>query len=415
MSAIPTSSFIVNEPTELQDYEHLAPSAQDDDRDEGREQYQEADEHPSLPAIDGAMDLVADANIVLPPQLIEGVLHQGLKGVIGSSSKARKTWILLDLALSVATGTKWWKWNTIQGRVLVVNFEIPKPFLKQRIDVLARRKNLTDYSELDIWTLRGHGSNFDDLINAMIERIRESRYSLIIIDPIYKGLSGKDENRAGDIGELCDLLESLAVETGAAVLYAHHFSKGKQATKDPIDRFSGSGVFARDADSIIVMTKHEVEDCYTVDLTLRNLPEQESFVVRWDYPVMLIDEAKDPTKLQDRGGATKKAADDDVLELLREKPLSHAEWKQKTIQQLKVSARTFDRRREELSDAGKVEKTADDKWRVVGVATAATTATAAIEEDELPAYRRPQSSEPAVRQQCQMPAENSAPKPQAVS
>ncbi|NDE98658.1 MAG: hypothetical protein EB034_10325, partial [Verrucomicrobia bacterium] len=86
MSAIPTSSFIVNEPTELQDYEHLAPSAQDDDRDEGREQYQEADEHPSLPAIDGAMDLVADANIVLPPQLIEGVLHQGLKGVIGSSS-----------------------------------------------------------------------------------------------------------------------------------------------------------------------------------------------------------------------------------------------------------------------------------------------------------------------------------------
>ena len=414
MSAIPTSSFIVSDPTELQDYEHLAPSAQDDAMEDGRDQYQAADQCSRLPEIDCAMDLVADANIVLPPQLIEGVLHQGLKGVIGSSSKARKTWILLDLALSVATGTRWWKWNTIQGRVLVVNFEIPKPFLKQRIEVLAGRKNLTDYSQLDIWTLRGHASNFNDLVAAMIERIRECRYSLIIIDPIYKGLSGKDENRAGDIGELCDLLESLAVDTGAAVLYVHHFSKGKQAAKDPIDRFSGSGVFARDADSIIVMTKHEAEDCYTIDLTLRNLPEQESFVVRWDYPVMLLDDAKDPTKLQDRGGAPKKAADDEVLELLREKPLGHAEWKQKTIEQLKVSGSTFNRRLEELSEAGRVEKTADDKWRVVaGVVTA--TDDAAVEEDKLPVYRPPQSSEPAPPLQCQMPAESSAPKPQAVS
>lgn len=412
MSAIPTSSFIVSDPTELQDYEHLAPSAQDDAMEDGRDQYQAADERPSLPEIDCAMDLVADANIVLPPQLIEGVLHQGLKGVIGSSSKARKTWILLDLALSVATGTKWWKWNTIQGRVLVVNFEIPKPFLKQRIEVLARRKNLTDYSQLDIWTLRGHGSNFDDLISAMIERIKESRYSLIIIDPIYKGLSGKDENRAGDIGQLCDLLESLAVETGAAVLYAHHFSKGKQATKDPIDRFSGSGVFARDADSIIVMTKHKDEDCYTVDLVLRNLAEQESFVVKWDYPVMRVECTKDPTKLQDKGGAPKKADDDEVLELLRGKPLSHAEWKKLAVEGQNCSDSTFERCRKILVAAGKVVKNADGKWQLVMAAAAATIASS---DDQPPVYRPPQSSEPAPPLQCQMPAESSAPKPQAVS
>lgn len=405
----PANPFIVSHPDQLQDYQQLLASLPD-----GPDGNNDDDRHPSsppssLPAIDSAMTLVADESIVLPPQLIEGVLHQGLKGVIGSSSKARKTWILLDLALSVATGTRWWKWNTVSGRVLVVNFEIPKPFLKQRIEVLARRKNLTNYSQLDIWTLRGHGSNFEELIADMIERIRESRYSLIIIDPIYKGLSGKDENRAGDIGVLCDLLESLAVETGAAVLYAHHFSKGKQASKDPIDRFSGSGVFARDADSIIVMTKHEAEDCYTVELTLRNLPEQESFVVKWDYPVMLVDDAKDPTKLQDKGGAPKKAADYDVLELLREKPLSHAEWKQATIEQLKVSGRTFNRRLEELSGAGRVEKTPDDKWRVVVAA-----ATPDSNEEAPPVYRPAQPSI-ATHPQCQVPAESLAPKPQAVS
>lgn len=391
--------FIVTEPAELQDYQKLLESLPDGSTGNDDSQNTQPSDHPSLPAIDPAMMLVADDSIVLPPQLIVGVLHQGLKGIIGSNSKARKTWILLDLALSVATGTRWWKWNTVGGRVLVVNFEIPKAFLKQRIQALAKAKGLTNYSQLDIWTLRGHGSNFSELIPAMIERIVESRYSLIIIDPIYKGLSGKDENRAGDIGQLCDLLESLAVETGAAVLYAHHFSKGKQATKEPIDRFSGSGVFARDADSIIVMTKHEEDDCYVVDLELRNLPEQESFVVKWEYPVMRVECGKDPADLHGRAGRPKKADEEDVLELLGEKPLSHAEWLAEAIEELEISSSTFNRRLDKLAEQDKIEKTEDDKWQ----------AKAAAQSPNQPVQPPIQP----VRQQCQNPGEGSAPKPQA--
>ena len=57
---------------------------------------------PTRPPIDNAATLLADQSIVLPPEIIKGVLHQSLKGVVGSSSKARKTWILLDVATSVA-------------------------------------------------------------------------------------------------------------------------------------------------------------------------------------------------------------------------------------------------------------------------------------------------------------------------
>jgi hypothetical protein len=82
-------------------------------------------------------------------------------------------------------------------------------------------------------------------------------------------------------------LEQIAVKTAAAVLYAAHFSKGNQAGKEAIDRISGSGVWTRDADSIITLTKHKEEGAYTVDLTLRNLPEQPPFVVQWDFPIMI--------------------------------------------------------------------------------------------------------------------------------
>jgi RecA-family ATPase len=59
----------------------------------------------NLPAIENLATSLAGPPIEIPPEIIEGVLHQGSKAVLGSNSKARKTWILLDLALSVASGS----------------------------------------------------------------------------------------------------------------------------------------------------------------------------------------------------------------------------------------------------------------------------------------------------------------------
>ena len=117
-------------------------------------------------------------------------------------------------------------------------------------------------------------------------------------------MGGRDENAAGDISELCNELERIAVETGAAVFYVAHFSKGNQAAKEAIDRISGSGVWARDADTIITLTKHkeEQDNAFTVDLILRNLPEQPPFVVAWNYPLMTLREDLNPDDLKQARG-----------------------------------------------------------------------------------------------------------------
>ena len=69
-----------------------------------------------------------------------------------------------------------------------------------------------------------------------------------------------------------------------------------------MDRISGSGVFARDPDSIITMTAHEQDDCFAVDMTLRNFPPQEPFVVRREHPLMIVDSRLDPAKLKQAVG-----------------------------------------------------------------------------------------------------------------
>lgn len=317
----------------------------------------------ALPAIDNAATMLADESIILPPLVIEGVLHQSLKAVLGSNSKARKTWILLDLATSVATGTKFWKWNTTKGRVLYINFEIPRAFIRARIKCLCRAKGITDASNLDVWTLRGRAAPLWRLLPELIERIQGSNYTLVIIDPIYKGLGGRDENSAGDISELCNELERIAVETAAAVFYAAHFSKGCQANKEAIDRIGGSGVWTRDADTIITLTKHKVEGAFTVDLILRNLPEIEPFVVEWKFPLMVHNPNLHPDDLKQSGGRKREHEADELWHLLDKRALTTTAWQQKADSELGISSRSFYRLRKELETAGRILKSkTNDKW-----------------------------------------------------
>jgi hypothetical protein len=93
-------------------------------------------------------------------------------------------------------------------------------------------------------------------------------------------------------------IESLSTDTGAAVAFGAHFSKGNQSAKEAIDRISGSGVFARDPDSIMVLTRHEQDGAFTVETILRNFKPLEPFVIRWDFPLFRRDDSLDPARLK---------------------------------------------------------------------------------------------------------------------
>src|SRR3954462_16003810 len=91
----------------------------------------------------------------------------------------------------------------------------------------------------------------------------------------------------------------LAIPSGCM---AGHFAKGNAAAKETIDRISGSGVFARDPDSLIPFTKHEEEGAFTVEMVLRNLPPVEPFVVKWEWPLFRRASQLDPARLKQAGG-----------------------------------------------------------------------------------------------------------------
>lgn len=197
----------------------------------------------------------------LAPPLIDGVLRQGHKMLIAGPSKAGKSYALIELCCAIAEGEKWLEWNCTQGRVMYVNLELDRASCLHRFkDVYTALGIAPDnLSNIDIWNLRGRSVPMDKLAPKLIRRASKKNYIAIIIDPIYKVITG-DENSADQMAHFCNQFDKVCTELGCAVIYCHHHSKGAQGGKRSMDRASGSGVFARDPDALIDLVELELND-----------------------------------------------------------------------------------------------------------------------------------------------------------
>lgn len=197
----------------------------------------------------------------LAPPLIDGVLRQGHKMLIAGPSKAGKSFALIEMCIAIAEGRNWLGWQCTKGKILYVNLELDRASCLHRFkDVYTSLGwNANNLSNIDIWNLRGKSVPMDKLAPKLIRRASKKDYIAIIIDPIYKVITG-DENSADQMAHFCNQFDKVCTELGCAVIYCHHHSKGGQGAKKSMDRASGSGVFARDPDALLDLIELEVND-----------------------------------------------------------------------------------------------------------------------------------------------------------
>ena len=197
----------------------------------------------------------------LAPELIKGVLRQGHKMLIAGPSKAGKSFALIEMSIAIAEGKKWLDWECTKGRVLYVNLELDRPSALRRFRGVYQAMGLDpqNINNIDIWNLRGKTVPMDKLAPKLIRRSLKKNYIAVIIDPIYKVLTG-DENSADQMAHFTNQFDKVATELGSSVIYCHHHSKGSQGGKKSMDRASGSGVFARDPDALIDLVELEVSE-----------------------------------------------------------------------------------------------------------------------------------------------------------
>lgn len=241
----------------------------------------------------------------LSPSLIDGVLRKGHKMMLAGPSKAGKSFALIELAIAIAEGRKWLNWYCSQGRVLYVNLELDRPSCLHRFkDVYdALGYPVLNLDSIDIWELRGKSIPMDKLAPKLIRRAAKKNYTAIIIDPIYKIITG-DENSADQMAHFCNQFDKVCTELNCAVIYCHHHSKGAQGSKRSMDRASGSGVFARDADALLDMIQLNTSDqvglpgtAWRIEGTLREFKPFKPLNVWFEYPIHKLDDSGELDKL----------------------------------------------------------------------------------------------------------------------
>lgn len=246
----------------------------------------------------------------LAPVLIEGILRQGHKMLISGSSKAGKSFLLMQLAIALAKGREWLGFKCKKSNVLYVNLEIDSASCMNRFAEIYKRLDIEpeDDEFLYVWNLRGKAMPLDKLLPTLIRRVNSCGVDVVIIDPIYKVITG-DENKATDMAKFTNLFDKLCLKTGVAVIYSHHHSKGEQGFKRAMDRASGSGVFARDPDSLLdiieLILEDEFKDAYLdnksttawrLESSLREFGNITPVNFWFDYPIHIVDKEGTLTK-----------------------------------------------------------------------------------------------------------------------
>ncbi len=203
-----------------------------------------------LPEIEDSLSFI-DEPPPMADEVIHGILRRRHKMLLSGPPKAGKSYLLMELAIAVATGTQWCGWEVTQSKVLYVNLELDDASCKNRLHDLSVRTGLKPKrGDLMVWNLRGSSSPLAAISPKLVRRVKDMDLGMIIIDPIYKVMMG-DENSATEMGKFCNQFDFIARTTGASIVYCHHHSKGDQGQKRAQDRASGSGVFARDPDAVI--------------------------------------------------------------------------------------------------------------------------------------------------------------------
>jgi hypothetical protein len=166
-----------------------------------------------------------------PRWLVEELWGARAVGVIGGAPKCAKTWLGLDLALSVATGTACLGRYAVPepGPVLVYLAEDALPVVRQRIEGMARHRRL-DLAGVEIHVITVPVLRLDRGPDRarLWETTRRLRPRLLVLDPLVR-LHGIDENHAGEVAELLAYFRSLQRQLDLAVLLVHHTRKNAAA------------------------------------------------------------------------------------------------------------------------------------------------------------------------------------------
>ena len=254
----------------------------------------------SMPDLDGRLvgaDTLLSTPVPPADPMLEGVFDLGDKVALLGSSKSRKSFYFIQLALCLATGRDFLGMRIPhRRRVLFVNLELKDAHFHRRLARMARGLGIVArelHGQFFVFNARGLAIPASKMLGIVQGMLEANGTEIVFLDPLYKLAEG-DENSARDMKPVLAGFDRLATETGAAVAYSHHDAKGSPGDRNIRDRGAGSNVIGRDYDAAVTLTPHRFEEgAVVVEFLCRNYKSPDRLAVRFDEEFCVFRPATD--------------------------------------------------------------------------------------------------------------------------
>lgn len=206
-----------------------------------------------------------------PEWLIPDLLLKGSHAVLAAAPGSLKTFVALDIALSIAVGSapgngRMWPEITDPGPVLFAAGEGGHG-LKMRRAAWEKQHNggrkVPNFFRSTGVPLIQNREDIEAFISAASERSPE--YRLVVIDTVSRAMQGKNENAQEFASAFTQLVQEIQTRLGAAVLAIGHGDKAGSRT------LRGSGAFAGDCDMLLFADRRD--KAMLVDITMEKQKE----------------------------------------------------------------------------------------------------------------------------------------------
>jgi hypothetical protein len=285
-----------------------------------------------------------------PAWLIDQLWGAAAVGLIGGHPKCGKTWLGLDLALSVASGTACLGYYPVHqpGPVLIYLAEDALAMVRQRVEAVARHRGLS-LDQLDLHVITAPRLRLDDPRDhdRLLRTVQVLGPRLLLLDPLVR-LHQANENDAAEMARLLSGLRELQKRFQAAVAVVHHVRKNGGGAQ-PGQGLRGSSDLWAWSDSNLYLRREQRQ--LVLCMEHRAAPAGDPITLR------LADD--DPTSVhlevvgKDPPGSAGRALDQQILEALAATPsMTRGQLRAR----LQVKNETLGRVLQHLQQQGRIER-----------------------------------------------------------
>jgi hypothetical protein len=207
--------------------------------------------------------------------LVTSLWGRAAVGILGGAPKCCKSWLALELCVSVASCTPCLGHFAVEdpGSVMLYMAEDAAPVIKTRLAGLCAHRGLQLRGmPIDVITAPSLRIDRERDQARLLRTVRRARPRLLVLDPFVR-LHRVDENDAGQVSAVLGYLRALQRELDVAVLVVHHARKNGGAGGQAGQSLRGSGDLHAWGDSNLYLRRQQGALTLTLEHRAAAAPE----------------------------------------------------------------------------------------------------------------------------------------------